>query len=66
MNGEESHFLDIMIGLSDSFKTNSVPRNTDENPLLLRVMARVRAYFSREPTVAAVGDPGRKQIQPSN
>jgi len=52
VNGQEFHLLDIMVGLPDSFKTNSISRNTDENQLSLRVMARLRAYFSREPTVA--------------
>jgi hypothetical protein len=62
MDREEFHLFDTTVGLSDFSKTNSISRNTDEDPLFLRVMARARAYFSR-PTVAAVGDPGRKQIQ---
>jgi hypothetical protein len=60
MNCEEFHLFGTSIGgLLDPFKSNFASL---ENPLFLRVIARVRAYFSSGPAVAGVVDPGPKPI----
>jgi hypothetical protein len=46
MNREEFHLFDASVGLLDPSENNSDSRNSDENPLFLRVMVWARAYFS--------------------
>jgi len=51
MNCEEFHLLKATVGLLDSSEINSDSRNSNVNPLFLRVIPAVRAYFEERVAV---------------
>jgi hypothetical protein len=44
MNGQEFHLFDTTVGLLDPSEINSDSRNSEENPLFLRVILAARVY----------------------